>query len=153
MKVSAACLGRIAGLTLLLAPALAAAAAPAGRYTASGGVVKDNKTGLFWQQAAEGQTYIFADAVAYCAGNVAALPGTGWRVPAIKELQTLVDDSIPPPGPTIDATAFPATPAAGFWSSTLYATGASHAWTIEFNRAIQTDAPMTGSMYAVRCVR
>jgi hypothetical protein len=153
MKVSAARLAGAAALGLLLAPAPAPAAAPAGRYTASGGVVKDNKTGLYWQQAAAPAEYSFATAVTYCSGNAAALPGAGWRLPAIKELQTLVDDSIASPGPTIDASAFPATPAGYFWSSTPYVPSpSSFVWSVNFSGG-QTSASSTDLMRNVRCVR
>jgi hypothetical protein len=67
--------------------ATARADAPAGRYTVAGAVVTDTKTKLVWQQktAMPGKR---ADAIAYCAGL-----GTAWRIPTMKELMTLVDDS------------------------------------------------------------
>jgi hypothetical protein len=67
--------------------ATARADAPAGRYTVAGGVVTDTKTNLLWQQT-PATPRKRADAVAYCAGL-----GTGWRIPTMKELMTLVDDS------------------------------------------------------------
>lgn len=152
MKVSATRLAGAAALSLLLASAPAPAAAPAGRYTASGGVVKDNKTGLSWQQAAAPMTYSLASAITYCSGNVAALPGTGWRLPAIKELQTLVDDSVAT-GPRIDTVAFPATSAAIFWSSTPYAPAASSSgWYVDFSNGATLNIVST-SLENVRCVR
>jgi hypothetical protein len=65
----------------------ARADAPAGRYTVAGGIVTDTKTKLLWQQtpATPGKR---AAAIAYCAGL-----GPGWRIPTMKELITLVDDS------------------------------------------------------------
>lgn len=153
MKASAARLAGSAALSLLLAPDPAPAAAPPGRYTVSGGVVKDNKTGLYWQQAAALMTYSFASAMTYCSGNAAALSGAGWHLPAIKELLTLVDDSVASPGPTIDASAFPAAPASVFWSSTPYALSApSNAWIVDFYSGHTDRYGMTG-MYNVRCVR
>ena len=41
-----------------------------------------------------------------------------WRLPTIKELSTLVDSSIPYPGPTINTSYFPDTVASYYWSST-----------------------------------
>ena len=61
--------------------------APAGRYTTSSGTVYDTKTKLTWQQAVAPGTYAWAGAKAYCAGL--NLGGTGWRLPTIKELQTI----------------------------------------------------------------
>jgi hypothetical protein len=151
MKVSAARLAGAAALSLLLAPGWAPAAAPAGRYTtAAGGIVKDNKTGLYWQQAAAPMTYSFASAMTYCSSNTAALPGSGWRLPTVKELLTLVDDSVASPGPTIDASAFPSTPANDFWSSTS-AGASSDAWYVNFfNGSATAFSIRVGN---VRCVR
>jgi hypothetical protein len=50
----------------------------------------DAKTGLSWQQA-PGAKATQADATTYCAGL--NLAGTGWRLPTMKELETIVDDS------------------------------------------------------------
>jgi len=79
-------LSAIAALAATCA-ATARANAPAGRYTVAGGIVTDTKTKLLWQQtlATPGKR---ADAIAYCAGI-----GPGWRIPTMKELMTLVDDS------------------------------------------------------------
>lgn len=150
MKVSAARLAGAAALGLLLAPARAPAAAPAGRYTASTGVVKDNKTGLYWQQPAAPTTYSLADAMTYCSSNTAALPGTGWRLPTVKELLTLVDDSVASPGPTIDASAFPSTPANVFWSSTPSGASSNFWYVNFFNGSATSYDTLTGH---VRCVR
>jgi hypothetical protein len=65
------------------------ASAPAGRYTATAGQVTDARTGLTWQQTASSSNG--GDAAAYCAAL--DLNGTGWRLPTIKELLTIVDDT------------------------------------------------------------
>jgi hypothetical protein len=97
----------VAGLLALVVVVPSRASAPAGRFTASGGIVHDSKTGLDWQQVVSSTKYTYANAMAYCSGNTAALAGSGWRLPSIKELQTLVDDSVASPSPTLDASAFP----------------------------------------------
>jgi hypothetical protein len=141
-----------AALFALLVAVPARASAPAGRFTPSAGVVHDSKTGLNWQQTVSTTRYTYANAVTYCGGNVAALPGSGWRLPAIKELQTLIDDSVAPPGPTIDASAFSSTPADFFWSSTLYASNTSNSWTVQFFNGNTNHNAVTDTEY-VRCVR
>jgi len=152
MKVSTARLAGAAALSLLLAAAPAHAAAPAGRYTAAGGVVKDSKTGLYWQQVAAPTTYSFASAMTYCSGNAAALSGTGWRLPAIKELQTLVDYSVN--APTIDVGWFPSTPSGYFWSSTLEPPVAPYnAWGVNFASGTTNGLDLASFMANVRCVR
>jgi formylglycine-generating enzyme required for sulfatase activity len=121
--------------------------APAGRYTTSGGTVYDTKTKLTWQQAVPSTPYTWDGAKTYCAGL--NLAGTGWRLPTVKELQTIVDDSRT--SPAIDTTAFPATPSDYFWSSSTSA-GSSIGWFVVF------DYGYTGNLSRfialdVRCVR
>ncbi len=55
-----------------------------------------------------------------------------WRIPTVKELATLVDTSIPYPGPTIDTAYFPNTMSSFYWSSTTYAGYTSFAWGVGF---------------------
>jgi hypothetical protein len=166
MSLSVVRLVGAAALVAALMTASVRANAPAGRYTAAAGVVLDNKTGLYWQQAVPTARYTYADALTYCSGNVAALAGTGWRLPAIKELQTLVDDSVAAPAPTIDASAFPSTPSSAFWSSTVNVKRPSIVWGIFFRgsspslEAVQGDSFGVGvtngdttSTNYVRCVR
>ena len=53
-----------------------------------------------------------------------------WRIPNVKELQSIVDYGVF--NPAIDAT-FPGETAAGdYWSSTTYAVGSSGAWSVFF---------------------
>jgi hypothetical protein len=103
-------------MTLLLHGPDVRANAPAGRYTISNGSVFDTKTKLTWQQVVPAETLkTAADAQTYCAGLGATLGGTGWRLPTLKELYTLIDYS-QATAPHIDPTAFPNTPTDWFWS-------------------------------------
>jgi hypothetical protein len=131
--------------------ASADASAPAGRYTTASGTVYDTKTKLTWQQDAPSTTYTWGDAKTYCAGVGASLPGTGWRLPTIKELLTIVDDSRS--NPSIDPTAFPATPANYFWSSSPWADSPSYAWNVHFNYGYPGYQAAVSNMFHVRCVR
>jgi hypothetical protein len=125
-----------------------AATTPAsGRYTVASGTVLDTQTKLTWQQLSPPDQYTWSDALAYCA----ALPlaGAGWRVPAIGELQTIVDDSV---NPSIDDATFPKTPSEYFWSSSLVITDPARAWTGYF--ANGSTYPFVITMARnVRCVR
>ena len=130
---------RLRGVLAIIAVALPTSAdanAPAGQYvvTAGGtgnGTVYDTKSKLTWQRTVSSTTYTWADAKTYCAGVGASLGGTGWRLPTLKELQTIVDYS--QSNPSIDSTAFPSTPAAWFWSSSPLAGSSSDAWVVAFN--------------------
>ena len=144
---------RLVGAIAVVAMALSAAAraaAPAGHYTfPATGTVFDTKTKLTWQRTAPATTYAWADAKTYCAGVGASLGGTGWRLPTIKELMTIIDETqVAPP---IDSTAFPGTPVFAFWSSTL-TSDSSQAWTLDFSNTGNTGGDVLTATYNVRCV-
>lgn len=79
--------------------------------TSSNNTVYDTKTKLTWRQTVPVALYALADAKIYCSGL-----GTGWRLPTVKELESIVDDS--QSNPSIDSTVFPSTPSNYFWSMT-----------------------------------
>lgn len=86
-------------------------------YTRTGDVVRDNVTGLEWQDnaaVAGTNKTTWAGAKNYCAAL--DLDGTGWRVPTILELETTVDYG---KDPTIDTSVFTNYDSAGedYWSS------------------------------------
>ena len=134
---------RIVAITALLG-LLAAGSCPAQSvysYSADAGgtanaLVTDSKTGLTWQRCSAGQsfaagtcsgtasTYTHEEALAYAKAQ------TGWRLPSVKELSSLVDISFI--GPAINGTAFPATPAFFAWASSPYASDPTSAWTVLF---------------------
>jgi len=75
--------------------------------TAPDGEVLDNYTGLTWQQGFSSSLVAWVDAPAYCAGL--SLNGhTGWRVPALNELASTVNEGLV--GGAINRTAFPGNP-------------------------------------------
>jgi hypothetical protein len=57
---------------------------------------------------------------------------TDWRMPTVDELSNLADLGIAWPGPTIDSTYFPNTPASLFWSGSPYAGYSDGAWVVYF---------------------
>jgi Protein of unknown function (DUF1566) len=141
-------MSRIFGVSLLVAigftSLVTGASAPPGHYTISSGTVFDTRTRLTWQQSVPAATFTLASAGAYCAGL-----GTGWRLPTIRELETIVDYSVAPPGPTIDAAAFPNTPTNLFYVTSTLVNGSSLHWSIDFsNGVIGNNA---GEPFNVRC--
>jgi len=90
-------------------------------YTDFGnGIVRDNVTGLEWQQATAPGTYTWQHAMDYCAGLT--LDGKDdWRLPTVKELLELFDNSAAYPrplGPTINKRYFPNAVEQNYWTST-----------------------------------
>ncbi len=87
-------------------------------YTDLGnGIVRDNVTGLEWQQSTPFETYSREGAFDYCE-NLTLGGHNDWRLPTVKELSGLVDNNIPYPGPTINTAFFPGTEDDQYWSST-----------------------------------
>lgn len=129
---------------------LSFANAPQGQYATNAGTVYDSKTKLTWQQTAPSGTYTVANAVAYCAGLGATLTGS-WRLPTVKELNSLVDYSRST-APLIDSLAFGGTPSARFWSATASAGSTTSGWYVSFVDGTAGGAA-TSTTYNVRCVR
>lgn len=124
------------------------AVAPPGRYTVTADTVTDNKTGLVWQRNVTATNYDQAAAATYCQGLTMA--GGGFRLPTVVELLSIVDDTRL--SPSIDTSAFPATPIAYFWSSTLDASAPSYGFQVNFGdgSTFRYDRVIARS---VRCVR
>ena len=139
-----------AGVLLAVVARPAAAAAPAGRYMVTAGTVYDTKTKLTWQQTVSSAPYQWNAANNLCFGLGSALSGTGWRVPTIKELQTLVDFTVKS-APYVDQGAFPATPIVSFWSATPVSSSSGNAWILQDDGTTANDN--VAQSYNVRCVR
>ena len=145
-----------AGLTLLLTSAFMVsdvrASAPPGRYSVGSGTlagtVLDNETGLRWFRGMS--TGNFSTATTFCA----TLTQSGfddWRLPSMKELQTLVAESRHTPA--IDLAAFPSTPSTFFWSSSPDAAQPGQsAWIVDFLTGYLLVLSQ-GQGAAARCVR
>jgi hypothetical protein len=121
-------------------------------------MVRDNVTGLIWEEKHNkdsvinyadpndaDNTYTWYDGATGTPGNgtdtqdfINALNAQNygghqdWRLPTPKELSTLVDSSIPYPGPTINTSYFPDTVASDYWSSTTGAYNTDYAWYVDF---------------------
>lgn len=151
MKPLAPCLvgfaALVAGVVIVVQ---GGAAAPAGRYTIASGTAYDTMTKLTWEQAASSTFYTQTEAVTHC--STLGLNGAAWRLPTVKELVTIVDASVPSPGPTVDATAFPGAPSGAFWSSTPYAGASGYGWAVYFGIGYPAYNVASEAGY-VRCVR
>ena len=123
---------------------------PAGsdaRYAPVDGGLKDQRTGLTWQLQPDEQLRTWDLAKAHCQGLTVA--GGGWRLPSMKELQTLVDDSRAEP--SIDPM-FGETPLEPFWTSSSVVATPGSAWRVSFIHGYTYDASASYE-YHTRCVR
>ena len=126
-------------------------------YNNDGSEVTDNTTGLVWRRCPEGMSWIDntctgpATKYTHQAALQRAQTQTGWRLPNIKELSTIVDPIRANPG--IDPTAFPATPPDRFWSSSPYAGDSNSAWNVFFFNGTTYMSDRNVSNLYVRLVR
>ena len=142
-------------MTLKLKAALCGVALVAGcagsamaqtRFTisANGEEVTDSKTSLTWRRCVSGMTWTGSA----CGGAASlftheqalahAQAQSGWRLPNVKELASLVDETRI--DPAIDTSAFPNTPSEEFWVSTPQASNNPiMAWMVEFYSGVVSD--------------
>lgn len=122
------------------------AALPPGRDSDA---LTTEQTGLTWQRQDDGIARNWVDALSYC--EQLTLAGkSDWRLPDIKELESLTDDR--QHTPAIDTAAFPNTKTAGYWSSTSLADNPRFAWFVYFNNGYVNPVDKTHAYYT-RCVR
>ena len=116
-----------------------------------GAAVRDNETGLVWEQSPETKTVNWSAARFHC--TTRKIGGRmGWRLPSVHELATLVDPSVSP-GPTLPADhPFTNVQAAHYWSATSFAGKPSHAWNVGFIMGMVHDIKVADS-HNVWCVR
>ncbi len=120
-----------------------------GDFTDNGDrTVTESNTGLMWQQD-EGGSMNWEDAISYCE-DLSLAGYTDWRLPNIRGLESITDDSIY--NPAIDTNLFPDAHASYYWSSTASASDPSYAWSVGFSIGNVGYSYKSHDCY-VRCVR
>jgi len=115
------------------------------------GTVTDTETGLMWQQYVPDIGRTWEQALSFC--ETLRLPGyTDWRLPTIKELQTLAKYTSY--NPAINTTAFPGTPTGNnYWSSTTYTGNINSARSMYFYNGMFGGGSDKNTPRLVRAVR
>jgi len=116
------------------------------------GVVTDSTTGLQWQDDYSDNNgsikkAVWQDAIDYC--EALTLDGGRWRLPNIRELNSIVDLSHV--DPAIDPT-FQHTASGHYWSSSTGGGTHDDAWNVEFDSGRSNYYDKDDGNY-VRCVR
>jgi len=121
------------------------------RYSTASDEATDKITGLTWKRCSAGTEY--SDATGRCDGTPLRLSwvqaihyasaeskssGKAWRVPNLKELDSLLDLTREARS---DYKTFPGLAAVPFWSSTAYSEQAAKAWCVQFGNG---DLALTG---------
>ena len=112
------------------------------------GTVTDNRTGLIWQQA-ETAAMTWEAALQYAK----QLPLGGlndWRLPNIKELESLNNERLV--NPSIPKAVFPGAQEDVYWASTTLLNHPTRAWTVDFTFGIASYEEKTEKLL-VRAVR
>ena len=118
------------------------------KYTLSpdGQTITDSSTGLMW---AVETLDTMTQATAFEAAKASTLSGhSDWRVPTVRELQSIVDHSRSNPACALVFRA----KSAGYWTSTDYAPDPALAWIVVFSYCY-TFASLKSNAYFVRLVR
>jgi len=124
---------------------------PTNRYLVNAGTARDVRTGVTWQVAAFPTTQLYDEAKASCAALSLGGAGAPWRLPSVRELVTIIDESretaplIPP--------LFEAGPKARYWSETIRANPATAAYAVDTGTANVHQESIASERMAVRCVR
>jgi len=116
-----------------------------------GAAVRDNETGLVWEQSPESKTMNWSTARFTCAKRVIS-GRMGWRLPSLHELASLLDPTVSP-GPTIPpGHPFANVQAAHYWTATAFAGKSTHAWNVGFIMGMTHDIKTT-ERHNIWCVR
>ena len=123
------------------------------------GTVTDNMSDLIWQKDDGGVARNWEEALAHCE-NLTLAGSSDWRLPDIKELESLVtinasDETLY--SPAIDTAYFPTAQNSDYWSSTASTHTLNTTWNISFNSGYVKDYFVPGDQRAAfkltRCVR
>ncbi|MFT3926610.1 MAG: DUF1566 domain-containing protein [Myxococcales bacterium] len=120
-----------------------------GQFEVAGPTVRDTATKLTWQQSPPLDAKSWDDAAVYC--RELDLGGKGFRLPTIKELHTLVDET--KSNPSIDPKAFPGTAPSAYWTSSHLTNFEHDVWTVSFDQGFDNWVEDDVGMALVRCVR
>ena len=120
------------------------------KFVRSGDIIVDSSSSLEWQDSITPVEKSWEDAIDYCE-NLSLSSKNDWRLPNIKELFSIVDDS--KSNPAINSS-FINVISREYWSSSTTAFSSSNAWYIDFSDgdSSNTFIPKTRGLY-VRCVR
>lgn len=110
--------------------------------------VLDRETGLVWERSPATTTHTWSAARFQCVSRTTG-GRLGWRLPSVAELASLVDPSVPRPGPTLPpGHPFTTVQSADYWSATTNAENPTVAWIVLFgsgnvlsnNKSLSTPA-------------
>lgn len=153
-------LASVSGISYAVCNTTITPTAPNSRYQLLNNAteVKDLKTNLIWQRCSLGQTwsgtsctgtatqYTWADAL-----KTAQSIGGSWRLPNIKELQSLVERACS--APAINEAIFSNTSSDAYWSSSMYPHDSDFVFIVNFKFGGDGNFYFKSGNYYVRLIR
>jgi len=131
---------------------------PIPRFTAGTYVVTDNLTGLMWTKSASNGEKDWNSAIDYCNGLMIYEPAGAftilyddWRLPNIKELQSLIDFSNSDPA-LPSGHPFTGVELHDYWSSTTYSDYYSLSWIMNFAKGL-VNSRLKDTIHIIWAVR
>ncbi len=121
----------------------------ASHFSPADSTVLDNLTSLEWAKSPAADSMTWENALLF-AENLELKGKTDWRLPNVKELQSLNDEALSQP--SLDAGAFPSAGVGKFWSSTSLPNQPTKAWYLDTRFGLVTYEPKTAKN-RVLCVR
>ena len=117
-----------------------------------GEAVRDNETGLVWEKEPSPTLQLWPNARGFCATKTVG-GRKGWRLSSIEELASLIDPSVPSPGPTLPpGHPFVNVQQDAYWAATTDANISTNAWGGDFNNG-SVNAFIKTFTLLVWCVR
>jgi hypothetical protein len=122
----------------------------ANHFTDNGnGTITDNLTQLIWQKDPNTNLLTWENAIVYAEG-LSLATATDWRLPNIKELQSLNDESMT--NPSVNQIFFSAIGIKNYWSSTTLPNQILESWYWNTQFGVTTYAAKTATNYVI-CVK
>jgi hypothetical protein len=123
---------------------------PSTRFQAHGdGTVSDALTGLRWQAAPSASTYTWQGALDLAAGFSLGSFTSGWRLPNLHELASLVSAGQSDSSTWLNSNGFSGTIADYYWTSTASAGTANNRWTVDLLIGSAATDDRTNSHYVI----
>ena len=123
--------------------------------SAFGGTVRNNNTGLVWEQVPDATTRNWAPAVFFVSTRMSGVR-VGWRLPSVAELNSVRDPSLP--APNVPARVFTGVQSTFYWSAASIPRSPGTAWVVDFTNGIVSRGDKISNTFgrlawvcAVRC--
>jgi hypothetical protein len=114
--------------------------------------VRDNNTGLVWEQTIDLTNRVWPQALAVCANKTVGGTG-GWRLPSVVELKSVLDTSLSAPYINSVFTSSGIIAFNNWWSATTSTVNSGDAWIVDINDGRANGNSKSSGQGLAWCVR